>query len=138
VVRPPDNAMQGHLDHTAMGHDQHVTMLVAGGERVDLGDHPALERRSTLAAWDDIPARFLRPPRPGLGESLRQLLGVETLPFAEEDLPQAGRGAGRGAGHRADRRSRLQSALEVARVEAHEAAVSEPATDQHRLAAAFL
>src|SRR5258708_6512958 len=43
MVRPPDDAMQGDLDHAAMGHDQDVSVLMAGKDRVNLGAHPLLE-----------------------------------------------------------------------------------------------
>src|SRR5712692_2476358 len=138
MVRAPDDPMQGDLDDPAMGHDQDVSVIVAREDRVDLGNDPGLERRRALSARDDIPARFLRPPRPGVRKSLRQLIGLEPLPIAEKDLPQARRRAGRAASRGADQLGGVQRALEVARVEAGKAVTSQPSPHAHRLAATFL
>src|SRR5260370_39988960 len=138
MVRPPDDPMQRDLDDSAVGHDQDVPVIVAREDRVHLTNHSGFKRRRALTAGNDIPAWFLRPQRPDVRESLRQLIGVEPLPVAEIDLPQARRRAAVAPRRGCAQLGGLERALEVARVEAGKAATSQPPPHAHRLAATFL
>src|SRR5260370_4824953 len=138
MVRRPDDPRQCDLDDSAVGHDQDVPVIVPREDRVHLTNPPGFKRRGALPAGNHIPAWLLSPPRPGVRESLRQLIGVEPLPVAEIDLPQARRRAGRAASRGADQLGGLERALEVARVEPGKTATSQPSPHAHRLPATFL
>src|SRR5712692_5114736 len=80
---------------------------------LESGRHPRLERRGTLAARHHIPARLAGPGVPRFGESLRQLVRVEALPIAEEDLAQLLHRSGLDTQRRGDRSCGLAGAKQV-------------------------
>src|SRR3984893_6023179 len=90
MVRASDHAMQRHLDDTAVRDHHHISGVMAGDDRVQLGRDARFKSGRALTAGNDVPARLLGPSAPRLGEALRKLFGGEPLPLDEVDLAQVG------------------------------------------------
>src|SRR5258706_8986658 len=84
---------------------------------LERGRHARLERRSSLAARHHIPAWLAGPRVPGFGKSLRQLIRVQALPIAEEDLAELLHRSGLDTQRRRDRSGGLAGAKKVTRVQ---------------------
>ena len=130
--------MQPDLDHPTVRDHQDVAMIVAAKDRVQRGGDPRLEQGSALAAGDQVPVGLLCPARPGLGISLRNVLGAKSLPLAEIDLAEAGHRLWGHPDRRADHLGCLERAFQVAGVETCERASVQPSPHKLRLAPAFI
>src|SRR5258706_12406898 len=84
---------------------------------LERGRHARLERRGSLAPRHHIPAWLAGPRVPGFGKSLRQLIRVQALPIAEEDLAELLHRSGLDTQRRRDRSGGLAGAKKVTRVQ---------------------
>lgn len=113
-------------------------MLVAPEDLLDRRRDARFEKRSALAAGDEVPVRLVRPRRPRLGEPLGQVIGAQAFPLAEEDLPERGQRLRGDSDRSAEDGRRLERALEVARIEAGPMPARQPPAQQLGLPPALL
>src|SRR5205807_8098562 len=111
---PPDDAMNGDLDHAAMSDHDGLALGMALEDRADRRLPARLEGVAALAPRHEVPARLDGPPRPRVRVALDQLVVVQSLPLAEGHLAQLRHRVSREAGGPLDRRRRLHRAPQVA------------------------
>src|SRR5215467_11312893 len=122
--------MQRDLYHPAVRDYENPAVRVPAHDVVHHGAHSMFERGLVLTAGNDVPVRFLDPPRPLSRIALGDLFARQPFPFAEKDLAEAREGAWFELDRRADDPRGLESAREVARVEARVAVASEARGEQ--------
>src|ERR1700674_2681819 len=130
--------MERDLDDASVSDDQDVSMRVPVENFVQCRDDAGFEARGAFSAGHDVPIRLLAPPRPGIRETLGDLLSAQTLPVAQVDLSEARRGLRHEVDECANRFCGLEGALQVARVEARRPATGEPAAEELGLAATLV
>src|ERR1700730_13605299 len=135
AARPPDHAVQRDLDHTAVGDDQHVALVMALVDRLQRSRHACLEERRSLAPGDEVPVRLLLPTRPGLRVPLGDVGRPQSFPLPQVDLAQLRHRGRLRSRCVADELRRLGGSLQVARVEARKPAACQPLTEPGCLAA---
>jgi hypothetical protein len=137
VARATDDAVQRHLDHTAVRYHQHVSMRVSFHDVVHRGRDSCLEQGRALAAGHNVPVRLLDPRRPRLWKPFGYLRGRQPFPVAEEDLAEGRLGRRSLPDRRAYGFGGLEGPLEVAGVEPGEPSQRQAVSEELGLAQPF-